>query len=91
MLCRPPRKRGGHVVLDLCSAGQTEGAVDHGRGVLLRQVLTRGEREGLIGPMGYRLARKARWGDLWPLSYQRLGRLAKPPGHEPAAPAQTRD
>lgn len=89
-IIRPPRKRGKHVVLDLCSAGQREGVTDHSRGVLLRQVLSRSERDGLLGPMGYRLARKARWGDLWPLSYQRVAtRLAEPPerpGDPPSRP-----
>lgn len=76
---RPPRKRGKHVVLDLCSAGQTEGVTDHSRGVLLRQVVARSQRGGLVGPQGYRLGRKLRWGDLWPLPYQRLGKVLHQP------------
>lgn len=75
---RPPRKRGRHVVLDLCSAGMSSGVVDHSRGVLLRQVLSHSQRDSGIGPAGYRLGRKASWGDLWPLFYQRqAGRLLR--------------
>ena len=52
---RPPRKRSGHVVLDLCTPS----------GMLQRRVVA-ASHAGLLGPGSYRLARKARWGDAWP-------------------------
>ena len=99
---RQPRKRGGHVIVDVCAplaslseadraaldraASQLEGSsgVDGGRkggtrrrgavgggelrreGALVQQVVSVGDKRGRLGPAGYSLARKARWGDLWP-------------------------
>ncbi|GAB4820160.1 hypothetical protein N2152v2_007206 [Parachlorella kessleri] len=79
---RTPRKRGGHVVLDLCSAVQAGGAAAPG-GLLLRQIVSRGSAQRLLGgPAPYRLARSVRWGDLWPLHYQRRLKAAEPPPAE---------
>jgi ribosomal protein RSM22 (predicted rRNA methylase) len=74
-LIRTPRKRSGHVVLDLCSAapacGSSQRAASPGRGVLLRQVVSRAAaRREAGGTAAYRLARSLRWGDLWPQHYQ---------------------
>lgn len=83
-IIRAPRKRGRHVVLDLCSAGsEVQGSEMKGNelagagadgvwggGRLVKQVVAKADRKGWLGSAGYRLARKCRWGDLWPLSYQ---------------------
>ena len=52
---RAPRKRSGHVVLDVCTPS----------GMLQRRVVAASHAE-LLGPGSYRMARKARWGDAWP-------------------------
>ena len=52
---RPPNKRSGHVVLELCTPG----------GNVLKQTVA-GSHNELLGPGSYRMARKARWGDAWP-------------------------
>jgi hypothetical protein len=54
-LVRPPRKRSGHVVLDLCTPA----------GSLQRRVVS-ASHASLLGPGSYRMARKSRWGDTWP-------------------------
>lgn len=40
-----------------------------GEGALVRQVVASSGKRTWLGPAGYRLARKARWGDLWPTHY----------------------
>ena len=40
-----------------------------GEGALVRQVVASSDKQTWLGPAGYRLARKARWGDLWPAHY----------------------
>jgi len=89
-IVRPPRKRSGHVVLDLCTAarrappdgdatsgggaapelGSGSGLGLAGRGELVQQVVAAADKRAWLGPAGYRLARKARWGDLWPRWYE---------------------
>ena len=54
-LVRPPSKRSGHVLLDLCTPA----------GTLQRHTVAASHGE-LLGPGSYRMARKARWGDAWP-------------------------
>lgn len=54
----PPIKRGGHVIFDLCTPS----------GEIERRVVG---REG-VGPAGFRHARAAKWGDVWP--YERAKR-----------------
>lgn len=82
---RTPRKRSGHVVLDLCSAAppaedQRQAGPDQPVGFLVRQVVSRAAaRRGAGGTAAYRLARSLRWGDLWPLDYQARFRAAEPP------------
>lgn len=82
---RTPRKRSGHVVLDLCSAappmeGHQQACQGQLGGFLVRQVVSRAAaRRGAGGTAAYRLARSLRWGDLWPLDYQARFRSAEPP------------
>ena len=54
-LVRPPSKRSGHVVLELCTPG----------GSVLKQTVACSHND-LLGPGSYRMARQARWGDAWP-------------------------
>lgn len=61
---RPPRKKSGHVVLDLCSAGSSASAKPR----LQQHIVSRASHR--LGIPLYRLARKLRWGDLWPLPEQ---------------------
>lgn len=70
-IIRTPRKRGKHIILDVCSP-QMHGseAVDTSHGHLVRQVVATTDKKTWLGPGGYRLARKSRWGDLWPKFYQ---------------------
>ena len=63
-MIRPPRKKAGHVVLDMCSPGSRADAKPR----LEQQVVTR--RSHQLGIPLYRLARKLRWGDLWPSAEQ---------------------
>lgn len=58
---RPPRKKRGHVVLDLCCSS---GPADRGPPQLQKQFLSKGS---LKDAALYRMVRKLRWGDLWPL------------------------
>eukprot|EP00887_Chlorella_sp_A99_P000173 scaffold13.g173.t1 len=84
---RTPRKRSGHVVLDLCAAASSQGGEPQKRagqqreqGRLLRQTVTRGaSRRGAGGAAPYRLARRLRWGDAWPAHFQGLFPAAVPP------------
>jgi hypothetical protein len=62
--CRVPRRKTRHVIIDVCC--RMEDAPDGTqRGALVQQVVSKGDRR-MLGPAGYRIARKARWGDLWP-------------------------
>ena len=56
-MVRPPLKKSGHVIIDLCTA----------EGGLNRHIVARSNAwEGGVGKSGYRAARKSKWGDLWP-------------------------
>ena len=80
-IIRPPRRRGKHVILDVCPAaaasdgaqqpGSTstaaDGSVSSGR--LERHVVAKSDARKAMGPAGYRIAQKAGWGDLWPAPY----------------------
>jgi ribosomal protein RSM22 (predicted rRNA methylase) len=96
-IIRPPRKRSGHVVIDICSAVGTDGeqVLDDSEtsdgdgswsgsrpiGVLLRQIVSKGKAKREIGGIApFKLARRAAWGDLWPLDYQRNMKSFEPPG-----------
>lgn len=74
------------MVVDLCSAAWApHGHVDQREGRLVRQVLRKRDKQALLGPAGYRLARRSRWGDLWPMFYQRNAgqiMLSRAPGEE---------
>ena len=55
-MVRPPIKRSGHVIVDLCDAD----------GKLSRQIIAKSNAwEGGVGKSGYKAARKSKWGDLW--------------------------
>ncbi|KAI8463009.1 MAG: hypothetical protein J3K34DRAFT_527327 [Monoraphidium minutum] len=77
-IIRPPRKRSGHVVLDLCApappgpaaAGGAGGGLGLLPGRLERHVVARSDAQKWMGPAAYRLARQSRWGDLWPCFYR---------------------
>ena len=53
-LARPPLKRTGHVILDVCTP----------QGTFERRVAAKGALKAT--PFAYRAARKSRWGGLWP-------------------------
>ena len=72
-IIRNPRKRGKHIIIDVCSASRHAAnaeVVDTSQGHLVRQVVATNDKRTWLGPGGYRLARKSRWGDLWPKYYQ---------------------
>ena len=76
-----PRKRGKHIIVDVCSAQQNEGAtsgVDTSEGHLVRQIIATTDKRTWLGAGGYRLVRKSRWGDLWPKYYQDYALTQKP-------------
>ena len=54
-LVRPPNKRSGHVILELCTPAGS-----------LQQFTVAASHGQLLGPGSYRMARKSRWGDSWP-------------------------
>ncbi|KDD74790.1 mitochondrial small ribosomal subunit Rsm22, partial [Helicosporidium sp. ATCC 50920] len=66
---RPPVRRTRHVILDLCSADPS--APDGSRGRLWRQIVSRRKTLSVLDDKtAYRMARKLRWGDLWPAYYE---------------------
>lgn len=84
-IIRTPRKRGKHIIIDVCSPREhsnDSGAVDTAHGHLVRQVVATTDKKTWLGPGGYRLARKSRWGDLWPKYYQDYA-LTHKLGNEP--------
>lgn len=62
------------MVLDLCSR-QPGDVAGTERGVLTKHIVSKGDSRRL-GVPGYRLARKSRWGDLWPAPFSPLSRSA---------------
>lgn len=81
-IIRPPRKRGKHIIVDVCSSREhatDADAVDTSHGHLVRQVVATTDKKTWLGPGGYRLARKTRWGDLWPKYYQDYALTQQPP------------
>ena len=66
---RKPRTRHWHVILDVCAAKRTAAGHVSGEGQLLQQVVGKADI-AWAGAKGYRIARKARWGDLWPTFFQ---------------------
>ena len=63
-IIRQPRKRAKHVLVDFCTAH------GHKQGRLARQAVGAIDRRTWLGPAGYRMVRKSRWGDLWPHYHQ---------------------
>ena len=66
---RKPRTRHRHVILDVCAAKRTAAGQLPSEGQLLQQVVGKADI-AWAGAKGYRIARKARWGDLWPTFFQ---------------------
>eukprot|EP01025_Chloroclados_australasicus_P032825 TRINITY_DN3334_c2_g1_i1.p1 TRINITY_DN3334_c2_g1~~TRINITY_DN3334_c2_g1_i1.p1 ORF type:complete len:891 (-),score=127.73 TRINITY_DN3334_c2_g1_i1:769-3105(-) len=67
-LLRPPFKQKAAVVIHVCAS----------EGVLQKHVITKTDRKKYwFGKAGYRMARKARWGDLWPIYYNSNDRVTK--------------
>ncbi|CAI7816168.1 unnamed protein product [Closterium sp. NIES-54] len=58
---REPRRRGQHVIVDVCASVDGRGR----RGELQRLLFSKA-----AGRVEYRFARKVRWGDLWPTTGQ---------------------
>lgn len=89
-IIRPPRKRGQHIIMDVCSSrphATDPDAVDTSNGHLVRQIVATTDKKTWLGPGGYRLTRKSRWGDLWPKYYQDYAQTHHPPTlklHKPA-------
>ena len=80
-IIRMPRKRGKHIIVDVCSAQQNQDAssgVDTSEGHLVRQIIATTDKRTWLGAGGYRLVRKSRWGDLWPKYYQDYALTQKP-------------
>lgn len=79
-IIRPPRKRGGHVILDVCTgscAGAAPSGLDSSSGdaqphgaAIVRHVVARSDAQKWMGSAGYALAKSANWGDLWPSAYE---------------------
>ena len=59
------------MVLDLCSRQPGDETATQ-RGVLVKQVVSKADSQRM-GVPGYRLARKSRWGDLWPAPFLEQG------------------
>ena len=57
-LVRPPRKRKGHVLLDLCMPSG--------------DVVSEAVSSAMVSPLAYRRARKAKQGRIWPLELMAL-------------------
>jgi hypothetical protein len=71
-LIRPPRKRGGHVILDVCAANSgSEGPQVATGGQLERHVVARSDTKKWMGRAAYLMVQTANWGDLWPSFYNR--------------------
>ncbi|KAG1656116.1 hypothetical protein FOA52_010298 [Chlamydomonas sp. UWO 241] len=72
---RPPRARGGHVIMDLCVAdvqqadSSTPGAAPTEGARLERHTVTRSDMKGWMGRSAWQMAREVEWGDLWPSWY----------------------
>ena len=71
-ILRSPRKRKGHVMLDLCSVLDEKGRyMGENIGTIVRQTISVGKSKSIWGSkIPYRLARKSTWGDTWPVVYQ---------------------
>ncbi|GMH39551.1 hypothetical protein BSKO_07449 [Bryopsis sp. KO-2023] len=70
---RPPRRRSGHVILDVCtsSCGSQSGPLANQKGKLQRHIVARSDMKSFMGRAGFRMAKKSRWGDLWPTYFNR--------------------
>lgn len=59
-IVREPRRRGAHVILDICTSSDEGGT----SGELQRHIVTKGSPK-----LEYKYARKLKWGDLWPVKF----------------------
>lgn len=75
------RKRKGHVVLDLCSVLDSDGALmADGTGAILRQTVSKGKsKSSWDGGNAYRAAKALSQGDEWPLPFQIRGNTVETP------------
>ena len=75
------RKRKGHVVLDLCSVLDADGALmADGTGTILRQTVSKGKsKSSWDGGNAYRAAKTLSQGDEWPLLFQIRGNAVETP------------
>ena len=84
---RKPRTRHRHVILDVCAAKRTGSGQSSTEGQLLQQVVGKADI-AWAGAKGYRIARKTRWGDLWPTCFQDQAIIVT--GREPGGPGSPR-
>lgn len=69
-IVRPPRKRGGHVILDLCVAHDSaDGSGPQQSGQLERHIVAKSDAKKWMGRAAYKMVQQANWGDLWPTFY----------------------
>ena len=69
-IIRPPRKRGGHVLLDVCAeVTRGPGGTQQDGAAIVRHVVAQSDGTKWMGRAAYQLARSANWGDLWPAAY----------------------
>jgi ribosomal protein RSM22 (predicted rRNA methylase) len=70
-IIRPPRKRGGHIVLDVCTGrcGGSSSEQSEQQAAIVRHTVARSDAHKWMGSAGYELAKSANWGDLWPAAY----------------------
>jgi len=69
---RPPRKRKGHVMIDLCSVLDEYGAdLGENEATIIRQTISKAKAKSFWGSDEvYRASRRVRWGDSWPAIFQ---------------------
>ena len=75
-LIRQPRKRSRHVIVDLCSAHDANGYYLGGKkGQIVKHIVSKASSVRYKDDQSaYKLARKARWGDRWPVEFQLIGK-----------------
>ncbi|KAL6762079.1 hypothetical protein V8C86DRAFT_1778904, partial [Haematococcus lacustris] len=69
-IIQPPKRKGGHVILDMCTAATVAGPRDacssDGGPQIVRQTVSKARVLGRHAEPAYALAKSASWGDLWP-------------------------
>ena len=72
--CRVPKKRRRHVVMQVCSPGHRgtpEATTSDNSGVLEELTISKSFDKRFRAPGPYYSARRAQWGDAWPLLYRK--------------------